>query len=405
MDVMDNKPLSIRRVVLRNYKSIGRCDITLRSLTFLVGGNGASKSNFLDALHFVRDALTVSLDSALRIRGGIQEVRRRSTGHPNHFGIRVDLTLRSGDAASYAFEIGALAGGGFEVRKEECVVGSQGQGPSFRVERGELTRCSEVTFPAVTADRLALVAASGMPAFRPVFDLLTAMGFYNLSPEAMRDLQRAQDGKALLPAGENVASVIAHLEQVAPEQMRIIADYLSVVAPMVKGVRRVAVGPMETIEFAQEMAGAKAPWTFYANSMSDGTLRVLGILTALFQRNRDSTLTMVGIEEPETALHPAAAAALRDALRQATDHAQVIVTSHSPDLLDDTSLDPDEVIAVVNEEGETHIAPLDAASRQIMREHLFSAGELLRLDQLRPDRAVIEAPASRQQDLFAGLQR
>ena len=77
----------ITRVVLRNYKSIGYCDVRLGPLTYLVGANGSGKSNFLDALHLVRDALNGSLDNALNERGGLSEVRRRSSGHPNHFEI------------------------------------------------------------------------------------------------------------------------------------------------------------------------------------------------------------------------------------------------------------------------------------------------------------------------------
>ena len=65
----------IQRVVLRNYKSIGNCDVRLQPLMYLVGQNGAGKSNFLDGLHFVRDALAVSLDYALHERGGFHEVR------------------------------------------------------------------------------------------------------------------------------------------------------------------------------------------------------------------------------------------------------------------------------------------------------------------------------------------
>ncbi|MCU0769375.1 MAG: AAA family ATPase, partial [Burkholderiaceae bacterium] len=73
-------------MLLRNYRSIGLCDVELRSLTYLVGVNGSGKSNFLDALHLVRDALNGSLDNALNERGGLSEVRRRSSGHPTHFG-------------------------------------------------------------------------------------------------------------------------------------------------------------------------------------------------------------------------------------------------------------------------------------------------------------------------------
>ncbi len=380
----------ISRVVLRNYKSIGYCDVPLRPLTYLVGHNGAGKSNFMDALHFVRDALSNSLDSALNERGGLNEVRRRSGGHPNHFAIRIEFTLTDGRRANYTFSIGALANGAYEVQKEECVVTGIGKGPFFRIVKGKLRDSSEATFPSVTADRLALVAVSGLTAFRPVFDALTAMGFYNLNPRLMRELQKPQDGRLLRPSGENIASVIGHLERAAPPQMTLIQEYLHSVAPMVHGVERKAIGPMETLEFRQDMAGAKHPWRFLAQNMSDGTLRALGVLTALLQGNIDYSPTLIGIEEPETALHPAASSALREALVRASDKTQVLVTSHSPDLLDDRSIDADAVLAVVSDAGETKIALLDDASRQVMRDHLFSAGELLRMDQLAPDRESIE---------------
>lgn len=380
----------ISRVAVRNYKSIGYCDVHLRPLTYLVGHNGAGKSNFMDVLHFVRDALSNSLGSALNERGGINEVRRRSGGHPTHFTLRIEFVLPDGQAGRYGFVIGALKNGGYEVQKEECVVAGIGKGPFFRIEKGKLRDSSEATFPSLTADRLALVAASGLTAFRPVFDVLIAMGFYNLNPKLMRELQKPQDGRLLRPAGENIASVIGHLESVAPAQMTLIQEYLHSVVPMVHGVERKPIGPMETLEFRQDMAGSKYPWRFLAQNMSDGTLRALGVLSALLQGNVDYSPTLIGIEEPETALHPAASAALREALVHASKTTQVLVTSHSPDLLDDRNIDADSVLAVVSDAGETKVAPLDEASRQAMRDHLFSAGELLRMNQLGPDRASIE---------------
>ncbi|OWQ86316.1 chromosome segregation protein SMC [Roseateles aquatilis] len=390
----------LTRVVLRNYKSIGYCDVPLRKLTYLVGMNGSGKSNFLDALHLVRDALSGSLDNALNERGGLGEVRRRSSGHPTNFGIRLEFFLPNGLAGRYAFSIGALANGGYEVQNEECTIGKKGQGPSYRIEKGVVRSTSEATFPAVTGDRLALVALSGVAAFRPVYDALTAMGFYNLNPKVMRELQKPQEGKLLKPVGENIASVIGHLERVAPESLAKIQEYLQTVVPMVHGVQRIQVGPMETLEFRQDMAGAKHPWKFLAQNMSDGTLRALGVLTALFQGNRDYAPTVVGIEEPETALHPAASAALREALERASHHSQVIITSHSPDLLNDRSIDSDAIFAVVSQGGETHVAALDGGAREALRTHLFSAGELLRLNQLSPDPAEIQRQMTSQIDLF-----
>lgn len=61
------------------------------------------------------------------------------------------------------------------------------------------------------------------------------------------------------------------------------------------------------------------------------------------------------------------------------------MTSHSPDLLDDEQIPDESILAVVAEDGETHIGPLDEAGRSVLRDHLYTAGELLRLDQLRPD--------------------
>lgn len=390
----------LTRVVLRNYKSIAQCDVRLGSLTYLVGANGSGKSNFLDALHLVREALVSSLDNALNERGGLSEVRRRSSGHPTHFGIRLEFRLRDGRAGRYAFNVGALSGGSYEVQGEECVIGAVGRGPYFRLERGQLKASSEAAFPAVTADRLALVSASGLAAFRPAYDALTTMGFYNLNPKLIRELQKPQDGRLLKPAGENLAGVIGHLERTAPEAMQLVEQYLQTVVPTVHGVERKQIGPMESLEFRQEVIGAKHPWRFQAQNMSDGTLRALGVLTALFQGNRDFIPTLVGIEEPETALHPAAANALREALQRAARQTQVIVTSHSPDLLDDKELSPDSLLAVVAEAGETKIATLDEGSRIALRDQLFSAGELLRLNQLAPDPRVLAEQQQRQIELF-----
>src|ERR1019366_4141188 len=69
----------LRRVRIRGYKSIAFCDVTLEPLTVLVGRNGAGKSNFLDALAFVRDALSYTPQDAIKKHGGIHAIECRST--------------------------------------------------------------------------------------------------------------------------------------------------------------------------------------------------------------------------------------------------------------------------------------------------------------------------------------
>ena len=388
----------ITRVILKNYKSIAACDVRLGPLMFLVGPNGAGKSNFLDALRFVADALNSSLDHALRDRGGINDVRRRSGGHPNHFSIRLHFTLPERTTGHYAFRIGVRSPGGYEVQTEECILYSEqvfGGEKYFRVKNGEVETSVKVA-PAASKDRLYLVNASGLPEFRPIYDAFSRMGFYSLNPDKIRDLQSPDPGDVLIRDGSNLASVLRQLASPAKER---IEEYLAKVVPGVHGVEIKELGPKETLEFRQDIAGARSPWRFLANNMSDGTLRVLGILAALFQGNRDAQkrVPLVGIEEPEIALHPAAAGVLLGSLRQAANKTQVLITSHSPDLLDNKDLDIASILAVEARDGNTAIGPVDEVGRSVVRDRLFTIGELLSIDQLQPDSAYV---FSTQLDLF-----
>ena len=394
----------ITRVFLKNYKSIAACDVQLQPLTFLVGRNGVGKSNFLDALRFVADTLNLDLGHAIRDRGGINDVRRRSRGHPNHFSIRLEFVLPEGLTGHYAFRIGTRPPGGYEVQTEECQIqNEQLLTPEeyFRVESGTVTDTSAEVAPAAASDRLYLVNASGLPEFRPVYDAFSRMGFYNLNPDKIRNFQAPDPRDVLLRDGSNLTSIFTKLSPIVKKN---IEEYLSAVVP---GIHTVDVkkgfGPNETLEFRQDVAGDTRRWRFFANNMSDGTLRALGILVALFQGDHDAQkhVPLVGIEEPEIALHPAAAGVLLDALRDAAHKTQVITTSHSPDLLEDKHLDVDSILAVEAHDGSTVIAPVDEVSRSVVRDKLFTIGELLRKDQLQPDPAsVISAEKTKQLRLF-----
>jgi len=120
---------------------------------------------------------------------------------------------------------------------------------------------------------------------------------------------------------------------------------------------------------------------------TDGTLGVLGVLVALFQGcpgTGEKRVPLVGIEEPAIALHPGAAGALVDAILEVSRKVQVIVTSHSPDLLDSKDIAPENILAVVSNRGQTRIGPMGEASREALQQKLYTPGELLRLEQLVP---------------------
>jgi predicted ATPase len=225
------------------------------------------------------------------------------------------------------------------------------------------------------------------------------MGFYNLNPREIRALQQPDKAEILEREGRNTASVLDRIAKNDKGIKRRIEEYLARVVPGIEGVDPTSVGRMETLEFRQRVPGAKDPWRFPAIDMSDGTLRALGVLVALFQVQAGGHVPLVGIEEPEVALHPAASGALRDCLREGSRHTQVLVTSHSPELLDDPTIPEESILAVVAEDGETKIGTVDEAARSTLRDRLYTAGELMRGDQLRPDASAVAK--ARQLQLFA----
>jgi Predicted ATPase len=393
----------IHKLTIRNFKSIAACQTELRALTFLVGPNGSGKSNFLDALRFVSDSLKTSLDHALRNRGTIKDVRRRSGGHPNHFSIRLDFTLPSGQVGHYSFRVGAKPSGAFEVQNEECrIFGSEvlAEDHHYQVRSGKVVKTTFSPAPVSLADRLYLVAASGVPEIRPVFDALSRIEVYNLNPREIGVMQKPDPGEILRRDGSNAASV---LQKLPLETGETVNSYLSRIVKGVSEAESKTLGSQETIEFRQAVKGQKHPWRFLASSMSDGTLRAFGILLAVFQTlaSETSSPLLIGLEEPEMALHPAAAGVLLSALREGAGHRQILVTSHSADLLDNPDIPTESLLAVDNHDGLTRIGPIDEAGRTVLKEHLFTAGELLRQNQLTPDKeSIFDVDDERQLNLF-----
>jgi predicted ATPase len=375
----------LHRVVIEHYKSIRRCEVDLGPLTFLVGRNGSGKSNFLDALRFVADSLRTSLDQAVRSRVSIYDVILRGS---EVFWVFLQLSSPDQPIITYSFVLGANSPGSFEIVKEDLQIRSE-HGEFFayyQVRSGVVTRSSMESPPAVHTDRLYLVSVSGLPEFRPAYDALSSMAFYDFSPEAMRGFKAPDTGELLRRDGSNVASVIARLGNEQPQILERLTQYMGAIVPGLKKIERVALGPIETLKFRQMAGEPLAPQEFFLWNMSDGTLRALGSLVAAFQfAGREEMAGLIGIEEPESSLHPAATAVLMDAFREAATRTQILITSHSPDLLDQLDLDSEVLLAVSSTEGVTKIAPIDQASLKIIKDHLYSAGELLRQDQLEPD--------------------
>ena len=399
---------SVTRLALRQFKSIEQCEIELSPLTLLVGRNGVGKSNIVDGLRFIADALRNTLEYAIRERGGIDQVRRKSLGgRPTHPGIAVDLRLANGDTARYSFKIAAVQGRDFRVDRELCQIFDPTGAikSAYKVANNQIEDwISPSPQPAVVPDRLLLVATSGIPAFRPVFDVLTRMTFHNLNPEVMKYPQRPEPGALLTHDGRNLASVVKQLQ---PADLERVQEYLQAIGVPIGRISHKQAGALETIEVAQELnvPDGKRNLNFDAIALSDGTIRALGILVSLVSA-RGAQLggpTLIGIEEPETALHPAAAGALMDALTEGAERSQLIVTCHSPDLLDHESVRAEMIRPVLLDNGRTFAGRLSPAKAQLLKDHLTTAGDLLRLDQLEPDPADLKSQAESKGTLWEGI--
>ena len=119
---------------------------------------------------------------------------------------------------------------------------------------------------------------------------------------------------------------------------------------------------------------------------SDGTVRLLGLLVALYQRQPlPRRFPVVGIEEPELTVHPGALAVLADVLNEAARRTQVIVTTHSPDFIDYlTNYRTVENLRIVElDGGVTTVRQVADNQAEAVKKHLFSPGELHEWESLR----------------------
>jgi predicted ATPase len=215
------------------------------------------------------------------------------------------------------------------------------------------------------------------------------MYFYKFDLNKMREHQPPDDGDILhSPEGSNVAAVLGAIERDDPVAFGRIQRYMQAIVPGLEYVSRLEIPTVnresvETIQFAHQFGDRKNPHIFTAINMSDGTLRALAVLAALLQSGV-APPSAIGIEEPETGLHPAAAGILWDALMDGCERTQVLVTTQSPDLLDRKDVPADAILAVDMDAGKTEIGPIVESSRMLLQEQLATPGELLRQSRLSP---------------------
>jgi predicted ATPase len=396
------KPPFLRRVRIRGYKSMAFCDVTLEPLTILVGRNASGKSNFVDALAFLRDMVDVGLREAVKHHGGHDAIPCRLMGDCR-VGIEIEVAFKASPmtagftgivgepwTGTFALEIDFSPNVYPRILREKANLSNEtgARRTSYTVEDGRVTWEGEsYTHPVLNGHNpeRTLLSSLGAAPFEELSDGLSTLATYNFNPEAIRLPQKPAPGGFLEREGSNLASVIETTREVEEWAIERAGRYLVAITKTTEFAGVARSGGYETLRFHVAHNGQAEPLEFPAASMSDGTLRAFAALVAAFQMAPSGSPSLVAIEEPETALHPAAMRALVDALDEATLRTQILLTTHSAEMLDNPTIQPENVRVVQLVDGQTVIGPVDEASVEIVARKLNSLGGLERENQLEPD--------------------
>lgn len=389
----------ITHLAVSNYRSLGPdVRIELGRLTALVGPNGSGKSNVIDVLRFLADVATLGLPGAITNRGGIKAVRRWSSGHPFNVAIAAEFRWEGG-YGSYAFELKGDSAEEYAVKSEVAQVSAQGsEGVRYVVRDGEWIEGPPGLKPTVDLRSLALPIVAGDARFAPLAKELQGIAEYAIFPDLLRQPQKYSGIRPMTRQGDNWASVLKD-ESSRAWRSELVAVLARLTDHDIDDVRVEHAAGYLVVQFRHRVAPAdrtdrgtgrprnsKPSKWFDAGQESDGTLRVAGIVTACLQ---EPPVRLLGVEEPELTVHPGAIPLLVDQLIQASTRSQVILTTHSPEVLD--RLEADAVRVVTRAEGATTVAPMSTEQAATVRSGLLTLGEVLRNEGIHPDLPFLAA--------------
>ncbi len=382
----------ITEVTISNYKSLGEdVRVPLGAMTALVGANGSGKSNMADVFRFVAESLTMGLEAAIASRHGIKAVRRWSSGPPNN--VLIQMQIREPTfQGSYEFTLGGSNVEDYRVKSETAAIMRTDIGTmdKFRLVEGKWKEGPENLRPKVTGQSLALTLLAGDERFAPLAEALKNVRVYSVFPDTLREPQKPDSVKPMKQHGENWATTLQALSSNGGAGE--LKAGLAKLTGDVRDFRVRQIGGYLNAEFLHETPRRRVKdrqkW-FECAQESDGTLRMAGIITALVQ---DPPLTLIGIEEPELTVHVGAIPLLYDYLKQASRREQVLLTTHSIELLE--LLDVDDIRVVERRTGVTTVAGVRHDQRDAVKQRLLTVGEIISMEGgLQPELPLPESPS------------
>ena len=324
---MSEQKAFLEKIHIKNYRSLQNVTLPIKPLTVLVGPNASGKSNTLRSLGLLNGMLRFETPPAkadfLRDRlwaGGADyitcELHLKVKGKP----VRYKLEFKAKDEKLSI--------------DEELLVNSV-KVISVQSGEGKVTDEDGKNTTTYKSNKLALRSA-GDYGNKPITSVLTEFmqewEFYDFQPDHIRTnpnkfspiTKDIRESLRLNRYGVNIPDILWNWSEDTAEDFRYVSEALSAATNINIDYRKID-GEFQLCFFE----GYKDPIPL--SGASDGTLRLLAYHTLLNQPELPPLMT---IEEPERSLHPGALNDIAYILEKLAERTQVIITTHSSQLLD-----------------------------------------------------------------------
>ncbi|MFA4943839.1 MAG: ATP-binding protein [Lentisphaeria bacterium] len=368
----------IRRVIIKNFKSLD-VDVTLDPVTVLVGRSGTGKTNFVNALRFLRTFLAAP-DTVFGSNSAMYWQAMLPTAAPPEgemrFTVEYDIP---GVLESSVYEV--VFRYNKQHRQIRLVEEKLGMGNDIlfhTLSNKWSTEPKVSTLPEVYPNRPVLSELNGIKKVSLAYIALTqGLGCYDfpgsVCTDSGHDTNKQND---LGDSAENYATVFDAIQK----------DWSRPKAwDDINAALKSLNASFETIDKSARQGGRiivshafnGKVITFDINQESEGFRRFLAHLLALYQTPSKQTLVF---EEPEKGIHPGALQTLAEEIKACPKdgRGQVILTTHSPNLLD--HFPPESIRAVEIHEHVTKIGKLTSDQIESLKENLLRPGELLTVE-------------------------
>lgn len=374
----------INRITIQNFKSLEHTSVELGEVTVLVGRSGTGKTNFVTAIRYLRDCLYFGQPQHAELQNWQQLLP--ATKQKCHMSFAVEFTVK-GINETFTYSLTLHEGGPSAPVKNESL--RLGDKTFFEQRDGKW----QVEPQLVTVPKPGQPALGRIPSISEVVIAYTALtssiGCYHFPATVLATNQGKSRGISGLfdDAGnylQTLKEIVSNLQDLNVRKS--ITTTLQRLNPAVSAVELDSIQQPRNVVVGHKFDDKTLSLTL--GQESDGFRRFYAHLLALYQLPPKQTLLF---EEPENGIYPGALALLADEFKAAPSagRGQVILTTHSPKLLDHFSAD--EIRVVVLDGFQTRIGRISREQRESLKEQLLEPGELLTVD---PARIAETEPAS-----------